>query len=140
MLSKVLVLDDDVNILSAFRDFLTSEGCEMIAASNPNEALRIIEEQRVDLLITDVRLQSSSGVTLFLNARISHPQLPVIVITGYPESIDESTLKSIGADYLLIKPLELERLRQVVRACLRQRNLGNSHRSTLSTHTRKEHP
>ncbi len=139
MLSKVLVLDDDLNILSAFEDFLRKEGCEMLAASTADEALRIFESQRVDLLITDIRLQSSSGVTLFLNARINDPQLPVIVITGYPESIDEQTLKSIGADFLLMKPLELDKLRQAVRACLQKRNFHTSNRSTISTNPRKEH-
>lgn len=139
MLPNVLVLDDDVNILAAFRDFFDKEHCTMTSASTPEDAARLMEDQQFDLLITDVRLKSSSGVTFFLNAKVTHPYLPVIVITGYPESIDDHTLKLIGADYLLIKPLELDKLRQAVRSCLQKRDFDISHRSELSKHPRKEH-
>ena len=111
----------------------------MVAASNAEEASRLLEEQRFDLLITDVRLKSSSGVTLFLNARITNPHLPVIVITGYPESIDEQTLKTIGADYLLIKPLELDKLRRAVRTCLAKRDFPGTGRTAIITNQRKEY-
>lgn len=110
----------------------------MVATSTAEEALNRVNDQHFDLLITDVRLKSTSGVTFFLNAKIANPYLPVIVITGYPESIDESTLKSIGADFLLLKPLELEKLRLAVRACLQKRSVGNADRTNLSTNSRKE--
>lgn len=138
MLPKVLVLDDDANILAAFKDFLEKERCSMVAASTMEEATRLIENDRFDLLITDIRLKANSGVTLFLNAKILDPHLPVIVITGYPESIDETTLKSIGADYFLLKPLELNKLRLAVRSCLQKRSFGTPDRRTVSTNPRKE--
>jgi DNA-binding response OmpR family regulator len=135
---KVLVLDDDSNILAAFEDFFEKERCTMVATSTAEEAMKLIENQHFDLLITDIRLKSNSGVTLFLNARIIRPHLPIIVITGYPESIDESTLKSIGADFLLLKPLELDKLRHAVRACLERKNFDTTNRSSNSTKPRKE--
>ena len=110
----------------------------MVATSTAEEAMKLIENQHFDLLITDIRLKSNSGVTLFLNARIIRPHLPIIVITGYPESIDESTLKSIGADFLLLKPLELDKLRNAVRACLERKNFDTTNRSSNSTKPRKE--
>jgi DNA-binding NtrC family response regulator len=137
LLPKVLVLDDDTNILAAFEDFFEKERCTMVATSTAEEAMQLIENQHFDLLITDIRLKSNSGVTLLLNAKIIKPTLPAIVITGYPESIDESTLKSIGADFLLLKPLELDKLRHAVRACLQRRNFDTSDRSN-STKPRKE--
>jgi DNA-binding NtrC family response regulator len=138
LLPKVLVLDDDVNILAAFEDFFKKEQCTMVATSTAEEALKLIEEQRFDLLITDIRLKSNSGVTLFLNARIVDPHLPVIVITGYPETIDETTLKSIGADFFLLKPLELDKLRTAVRACLQKRSIDDVNHRTITPNPRKE--
>jgi DNA-binding NtrC family response regulator len=134
------VLDDDVNILAAFRDFFEKERCSMVAASTAEEAMKLIETEHFDLLITDIRLKANSGVTLFLNAKILNPHLPVIVITGYPESVDESLLKSIGADYFLLKPLEIDKLRLAVRACLQKRSFDNSHHGNTSTNPRKEQP
>ncbi len=139
MVPRVLVLDDDANILSAFADFFEKEECAMVATSTAEDALRLIEEQHFDLLVTDVRLRSNSGVTLFLNARIVNPGLPVIVITGYPESIDEQTLKTIGADFFLVKPLELDKLRHAVRACLHRRDFHSTLRNAVFTNQRKDH-
>jgi DNA-binding NtrC family response regulator len=136
---KVLVVDDDVNILSAFEEFFKKENCEMVATSTAEHALKLIEDENFDLLISDIRLKSNSGVTLFLNARILKPHLPVIVITGYPDSIDEPTLKSIGADFFLLKPLELDKLRSAVRTCLRKRDFDNTDRRDLPLNSRKEH-
>jgi DNA-binding response OmpR family regulator len=138
VLPKVLVLDDDVNILAAFEDFFFKEHCSMVPASTAEEALKMIEREHFDLLITDIRLKSNSGVTLLLNARIINPHLPIIVITGYPESIDEKTLKSIGADFLLLKPLELDKLRQAVRSCLQKRDFDPSSSRSISPTPRKE--
>jgi DNA-binding NtrC family response regulator len=100
--------------------------------------LKLIGEQRFDLLITDIRLKSNSGVTLFLNARSVDPHLPVIVITGYPESIDETTLKSIGADFFLLKPLELDKLRHAVGRCLQKRSIDDVNRKSITPNPRKE--
>jgi DNA-binding NtrC family response regulator len=117
---KVLVLDDDTNILLAFQDFLKGEGCAMVAAPTPKEALQRMEEEKFDLLITDLRLNLESGVTFVIHAKRLQPKVPVIVITGYPDTVSEPELKSYGADYLLLKPLELKELQRTVRNCLQQ--------------------
>lgn len=96
----------------------------MVSASTTEEAMLHLQEQRIDLLITDIRLMAKSGVTLFLNAKIRRPDLRVIVITGYPDMIDEKEVQSFGADYFFLKPLELDKLRDAVRTCLRSN--GNS--------------
>ena len=115
----VLVVDDDENILSAFGDFLKAEGCTMLAARSTEEAKKYIEQSRVNLLITDIRLKAQSGVTLFMHIKVIQPDLPVIVITGYPDLITEEDLKAYGAKYFFLKPLDLDRLREAVRECLR---------------------
>lgn len=123
---KVMVVDDDENILSAFKDFLRGEGCHMIAASNAEEAMRKIEQQHLDLLITDIRLRNQSGITFFMRAKAIRPNLPVIVITGYPDLISEQDVCAYGADFFFLKPLELHKLREAVRKCLCL-NLVSSH-------------
>ena len=114
----VLVLDDDESILAAFQDFLRKERCIMIAARSAEEALQKMKSERVDLLITDVRLKLQSGVTFFMKVKIETPHLPVIVMTGYSGILSEHEVKAYGADYFFLKPLELDKLRKAVRKCL----------------------
>ena len=124
-LPKVLVVDDDINILAAFEEFLRREHCYMISATTAEEAFKKLQDHRVDLLVTDVRLRIQSGGTFLLHAKGFLPKLPVIVITGYPDLITEQDARSYGADYFFLKPLEIDKLRYAVRKCL---NLNNKQR------------
>ena len=115
---KVLIVDDDVNILSAFEGFLKAEHCTMIACTNADDALQTLGAQRVQLVISDVRLKNKSGVTLLIRIRQLYPTLPVIVITGHPYLITERDIRLCGASYYFLKPFELDKLRDAVRKCL----------------------
>lgn len=115
---RVLVVDDDANILSAFRDYLRRKNCSMIGISDAELAFNKVERQYFDLLITDVRLNFQSGVTFLLRAKEVRPNLPVIVITGYPDSVSNNDLKAYGANYILFKPLELGQLDKAIDRCL----------------------
>ncbi len=115
---KVLVVDDDANIVSAFQQFLASEHCTVISALGAEEALSILTQTTVSLVITDVRMRWQSGATLLMKIKQSNPTLPVIVITGYPSLVSEDDARHYGADYYFVKPLELTQIRNAVRKCL----------------------
>lgn len=116
---KVLVVDDDENILSAFTEFLKRERCKMLVAHSTQEAIRKAAGHQVDLLITDIRLKCQSGVNLVLHIKSVQPDVPIIVITGIPDIVTETDIKRYGADYFFLKPLDLNKLRVAVRRCLR---------------------
>lgn len=116
-----LVVDDDKNIIAAFQQFFKKEQCTLVTASNVEDALEILEHRHIDLLITDIKLRRRSGVTLFTEVRTSMPELPVIVITGYPDLVSESKIRLLGANYFFMKPLDLEELRAAVRNCLQNK-------------------
>jgi DNA-binding NtrC family response regulator len=115
---KVLVVDDDENIVSAFEDFLRKEHCTMVPASRAEDALAVLSHQTIHLVITDIRMKWQSGVTLLMKIKQMYPALPVIIITGYPNLIPEADIRHYGAEYLFVKPLELDQLREAVRTCL----------------------
>jgi two-component system response regulator FlrC len=115
---KVLVVDDDENIRAAFSDLLKREQCSMIAAASAEEAVAKLTRHHVDLVITDVRLKGQSGATLLLQVKAQWPDLPIIVITGYPNSISEHDAKVFGARFFFVKPLELSTMREAIRSCL----------------------
>ncbi|MFQ5797204.1 MAG: response regulator [Bacteroidota bacterium] len=128
---RVLVVDNDDNILRAFRRFLKKEECLMEAASSAEEALTKLKRSSYDLVITDVRMSGQSGVTFCLHIKHKHPDLPVIVITGYPDLISETEVKKLGADYFFLKPLELDKLRKAIRECL---HLNDTQTNTAVRH------
>ncbi|MDP4175993.1 MAG: response regulator [Bacteroidota bacterium] len=113
----VLVVDDDKKIIEAFKYLMESENLNMISASNVDEVMERIEGKDLDLIITDFMLETKSSIELFTLIRKSHPEVPVVVMTGYPELISEKDVKNFGGNYLLTKPLELTKLRGVIRTC-----------------------
>ena len=115
---RILVVDDDANILSAFRDYLRTKNCIMVGVSDVELAFNMVMKRYFDLLITDIRLNFQSGVTFLLRAKEARPNLPVIVITGYPDSVSNNDLKAYGANYILFKPLELGQLDKAIDHCL----------------------
>lgn len=119
---RVLVVDDDDNILLAFRSFLKKEMCSVDAASSAEEALSKLKRFTYNLVITDIRMGGQSGITFSLKVKHRYPEIPVIVITGHPDLITESEVKKLGADYFFLKPLELEKLRKAIRECLHLNN------------------
>jgi len=123
---KVLVVDDDENILSAFQEFLGREHCTVISSPGAEDALVTLSHVRVSLVITDIRMRWRSGVTLLMRIKQSHPALPVIVITGYPNLVSEADLRHFGAEYFFVKPLELDQLRSAVRDCLSRDSLSKN--------------
>jgi DNA-binding NtrC family response regulator len=116
--ARVLVVDDDKNILAAFAEFLKGEHYEMVPASSAEEAEDILKNSWIDVLVTDIRLKAKSGVTLFLDVKHHDRTMPVIVVSGYPDLISESEVKTIGADFYFVKPLDLQKLRDALRLCL----------------------
>ncbi|MGE5433003.1 MAG: response regulator [Syntrophomonadaceae bacterium] len=114
---NVLVVDDDKKILEAFKYLMESENCNMIGACDVDEVMKKIQNVHLDLIITDFMLESKSSIELFTLIRKSQPEVPVVVMTGYPELISEKDIKMFGGNYLLTKPLELGRLRNVIRTC-----------------------
>ncbi len=115
---NVLVVDDDANILSAFRGFLKKEHCHMFSSGNVDGAVRALESEHVDLVILDIRVKYQSGITLLIRMKHTHPSIPVIVITGHPDLVSEHDVRLYGAAYYFLKPLELDTLRKAVRECL----------------------
>jgi len=111
----VLVVEDDLKIIEAFRLFLESENCNMLAATDVDEAMKKARSTKIDLLITDFYLKTKSSVELYTLIRKVYPNIPIAVITGYPEYIGEEDVRIFGADYFFTKPLELDKLREVVR-------------------------
>lgn len=117
--AKILLIDDEPLVLDMYEHVLQSAGHEVLTAGNSFEAIKIIREQPIDMIISDVRLHPFDGFEIMERAQELHPQLPVILMTGSPRPGDEERLRGRNTVYL-IKPISLQMLEEIVNELLRQ--------------------
>lgn len=129
MRSKILVVDDDENILYAFHDLLTKEGFEYIPARNGAEALRKFVEERPCLIFLDLHLQDMQGFALFRKIRQLDGGIHIIILAD-DEIETVSFRKAEDAFDCLSKPLSVFRIREAIEKALD----GNKSRQSDMTH------
>lgn len=112
----VLAVDSDNGFLNSLGVLLESENCEMIRANGCDEAIEKIQGRQIDLLITDFMLKSKSSIELLILIRKSQPDVPIVVVTEHSDIITLKDIKMFGGDQLLPKPLEVSRLRGIVKS------------------------
>lgn len=119
---RILVVDDEALILNMLNDYFSSLSYQVIKASNAEEAMSILNNERdISLIITDIDLPGISGIELLKITRETFPEIPVIIITGL-KTLDFaiSAIKHGAHDYIT-KPFELGDVRKVVEKVLRYR-------------------
>ena len=121
---QILVVDDEPNLRRVLGAQLSRDGYEVHAASDGEEALRILQEQYIDVVITDLRMPRLDGLELLRRALALEPELPVVIITAHG-TVDNAVeaLKSGAFDYIT-KPFDQNEVRNVVKKALRTRALA----------------
>jgi len=116
---KLLVIDDNKEILNALYDFLIKKKYEVVSASDGLDGLKLLEteKQGFDLIITDLVMPNISGVGLISIIKKKYPDMPVIAITGWGEH-PEALATEAQADRVLEKPFELSELDTLIRELL----------------------
>jgi excisionase family DNA binding protein len=111
----VLVVDDDVSLQNLFKVFLKKIGFSRVVVGTVKEAIGALEKQRFDLLFLDLKLPDGPADDVYETAKELDPLLPVVVITGYPDSEMLNRILARGPVTVLKKPLKTEQLKQTVR-------------------------
>jgi DNA-binding response OmpR family regulator len=107
--SHILIVDDDAQLLDAIRRAFSEAGREVIAHSTFEGARRALREESFDALVTDVRLGAFNGLQLAVIARDTHPDIRIIVFSGYDDPVLRHDAETIGATYL-VKPVSFSEL------------------------------
>ncbi len=116
---RILVVDDDEPVLkSCIRTLAEIPGAEVVHRRFGAEAARLLSAEAFDLLISDIRMPGMSGLDLLKVAHQRDPDLPVILITGYPTAEISKGCHSLGAAACLMKPIPPEELLATVRKVL----------------------
>ena len=125
---RILVVDDEPSIRTVLRVMLEKGGYEVLEAEDGANAIEAINtgENRllVDAVICDLRMPKINGLEAMAYFRCAYPHVPLIVLTGYPDTeLAVSCLREGVVDYL-VKPVDGERLRAAVGKAMEQRELA----------------
>jgi len=104
-MSKILVIDDDVDMCLLLKRFLTKNGYDVTLAHNGKKAIEFLEQQQPDLVLCDFRLEDFDGKELLIKIKDRYPRTPVIIVTGYSDIKVAVDVMKLGAYDYVTKPL-----------------------------------
>jgi len=114
-LKRILAVDDEAFIRELLVDFLTFDGYDVAAAENGEDALKIIEEMKPHLVIMDIKMPGLSGLEVLRQIKATHKDIGVIMLSAFGDSATIQEARSLGADFYLQKPVDLRRLKEMLR-------------------------
>ena len=126
--TRVLVVEDNVEILRSLGDLLRENGCRVIEAPNGTTALARIEAEAVDLVLTDLAMPGVSGWEVASASRERYPDTPVGLVTGFGDQLDPEKLERHGIQFVVAKPFSSEELLQAVATALKGLRPGRAER------------
>jgi DNA-binding NtrC family response regulator len=128
---SILAVDDNRNALEIIRRILGQSGYEVMTSENVPDAVKILNDHRIDLVITDMKMPKHTGFDLIRYVSENYYDTAVIMITGYPSIEGAVEAIKIGADDFLAKPYTDEELMSVVRRALERLTAQRAAQSTL---------
>ena len=120
-MSRILICDDEKDIVSALKIYLRAEGFETVEAFSGDEALRLLKKESVDLVLMDVMMPGTDGLSATVQLR-EVSNVPVILLTAKSEDTDKVLGLNVGADDYVTKPFNPVELIARVRSQLRRYN------------------
>ena len=106
---KVLVVDDDINVLSLLKEYLENTGFKVFAANNGDQAIEIFKTEKLDILILDVMLPNKDGFEITKEIR-QNSNIPILMLTARVEEFDKILGFELGIDDYVTKPFSPKEL------------------------------
>lgn len=120
--ARLLLVDDDPGLLKLLGMRLISEGYSVVTAESGPEALRVLGREKVDLVISDLRMDEMDGLQLFSEIQKGHPGMPVIILTAHGSIPDAVAATQQGVFSFLTKPVDKDALYKAIDEALEQRS------------------
>ncbi|MBL4680383.1 MAG: response regulator [Pseudomonadales bacterium] len=117
-MKKILVIDDESQILDLFVDFFDDTDIEVLTALDGNIAESLVESHHPDLVITDMLMPNKEGIEIVQQIRESHPNIKIIAMSGMGNSLYLETSKLLGAELTITKPINFTDLKAKVQEML----------------------
>ncbi|AKP32752.1 MULTISPECIES: two-component system response regulator GlrR [Yersinia] len=116
--ANLLLVDDDPSLLKLLGMRLTSEGFNVTTAESGQEALRLLMREKIDLVISDLRMDEMDGMALFVEIQKHQPGMPVIILTAHGSIPDAVAATQQGVFSFLTKPVDRDALYKAIDAAL----------------------
>jgi len=113
--SRILIIDDDENILRVEVAILKDKGYEVETAATGAEAIEKTEKSHFDLMLVDIRLPDMEGTEVITKVHDTTPKIRKIIVTGYPTLQNAVAAVNNGADAYIMKPFDVEQMLETVR-------------------------
>lgn len=117
---QILVVDDDKNIRFFIKEALEMNHYTVHTVSNGVEALKVLENNYIDLIIVDIMMPKMNGYEFTKEVRLANPSIPILMVSAKQLSEDRKKGFLVGIDDFMTKPLDLEELLLHVKALLRR--------------------
>lgn len=131
LMLKLLIVEDDDSLLNLYRIVLEKQGYETLLAHHGEEAWKIMEKERVDLIITDILMPVMDGYQFVRSVRDIYPEMPILMITAKDDFASKSTGFTLGTDDYMTKPVDMEEMVLRIRALLRRSNIYFAKKLTI---------
>jgi DNA-binding response OmpR family regulator len=113
--NRILLVEDNDDVLTVFQEGLEGHGFEVVSASTVTEALSLISVEQFDVLLSDLHLpDAGDGFTVVSAMRHTQPRAVTIVISGYPALQEAVTAILLEADEVLVKPIGLKEVIEII--------------------------
>jgi len=109
-INRVLVVDDEAVVRNGIDRILKNRGISSVLAANGSEALSLLDHNKFDLVLLDIRMNDMDGIEVLKQIRVKHPDTKVIMITGYPTIDTAVQCIKLGALDYLVKPFRIDDL------------------------------
>ena len=117
---KILVVDDDAIVIKSCRRILETEGFEVTTVPSADEALQKVKYYEFDLLLMDVKMPKHDGIFLMREIKKNWPDIPIIVMSGYPTPETIADVLKLGATQFIPKPFRPDELVKSVRQVIQK--------------------
>ena len=121
MAETVLIIDDQANVRTLLKEYLTKQGYRVVQAQDGQQGLFVARHEQPDVVLLDVMMPNMDGFQ-FLTAFRKENQVPVIMVTARDEETDTVLGLELGADDYVVKPFSMRELNARIRANLRRQN------------------
>ena len=111
----LLIVEDDEDMLNIMSDQFREIGYTVFSAENGQIALKIAENKKIDLIVSDIQMPVMTGVDLLKNIRQKNSDIPIVLLITGQSSLNESKALELGASGLFHKPFDFEVLAEEVR-------------------------
>ena len=120
---KILIVDDEPNAIKVLSAILSDAGYTVLESMNAQGAIQIVDNEDIDIIITDLKMPGMNGLQLFEYLTKRHPDIPIIFLTAYGTVESAVDAMTMGSYYYFIKPPDYLKLQNIISKAIEQRHL-----------------